>query len=75
MNKINPPTFDKKTIRVIVQEKIAQMSISEKEEESKNVCTQLAKILLNKNFKTIITYNAFDDEVNIAPITLWAEKM
>ena len=75
MNKINPPTFDKKTLRAIVQERIAQMSIDEKEEESKNVCTQFAKSLLNKKFKTIITYDAFNDEINIAPITLWAEKM
>lgn len=58
-----------------MQEKIAQMSIDEKEEESKNVCTQFAKSLFNKKFKTIITYDAFDDEINIAPITLWAEKM
>lgn len=75
MNKINPPTFDKKTLRIIVQEKIAQMSIDEKEEESKNVCVQLANSLLSKNFKTIIIYDTFDDEIYIAPISLWAEKL
>ena len=75
MNKINQPTSDKKTLRAIVQEKIAHMSIDEKDRESVNVCLQITKILAKKNFKTIILYHAFDDEIDVSRVALWAEQV
>jgi len=75
MNKINPPTSDKKTLRVLVQEKIAQMSIDEKERESVDVSLRITKSLAEKNFKTIILYHAFDDEIDVSPVVLWAEEI
>lgn len=75
MNKINQPTSDKKTLRAIVQEKIAHMSIDEKDRESVNVCLQITKNLAKKNFKTIILYHAFDDEIDVSRVALWAEQV
>jgi len=75
MNKTNLPTSDKKTLRAIVQEKIAHMSIDEKEQESMEVCLQVTESLATKNFKTIIIYHAFDDEINISRVALWAEQV
>ncbi len=75
MNKINQPTSDKKTLRVLVQEKIAHMSTHEKGQESINVCLQITKSLAKKNFKTIILYHAFDDEIDVSRVALWAEEV
>lgn len=74
MNKTNLPTSDKKTLRKIVQEKIALMSIDEKEQESAEVSLQIIKSLATKKFKTIITYHAFDDEIDVSPVAHWAEQ-
>ena len=74
MNKINLPISDKKTLRRIVQEKIAHMSTDEKEQESAEVSLQIIKNLAKKNFKTIITYHAFDDEIDVSPVAHWAEQ-
>jgi 5-formyltetrahydrofolate cyclo-ligase len=74
MNKTNLPTSDKKTLRAIVQEKIAHMSIDEKKKESTEVCLQITESLATKNFKTIIIYHAFDDEIDISQIALWWEQ-
>lgn len=74
MNKINQPTSDKKTLRAIVQEKIAHMSIDEKKKESAEVCLQVMESLATKNFETIIIYHAFDDEIDVSEIALWWER-
>lgn len=71
MNKTNLPTSDKKTLRAVVQESIARLSSEEKEKESQKVCVQLIKILSDKYFETLITYDAFDDEINISYIDGW----
>jgi len=71
MNKINPPTSDKKALRIIVQQKIAHMSLDEKKKESAKVCLLVRKSLATKKFKTIISYHAFDDEVDVSEISLW----
>ena len=74
MNKINPPTSDKKALRIIVQQKIAHMSLDEKKKESAKVCLLVRKSLATKKFKTIISYHAFDDEVDVSEISLWWER-
>jgi 5-formyltetrahydrofolate cyclo-ligase len=63
--------MDKPAIRLLVQEKISHMSADHKQQESKNVCTQLTEILSKKEFNTVITYQAFPDEVDISEIGDW----
>jgi 5-formyltetrahydrofolate cyclo-ligase len=75
MNKINPPIFDKKTLRMIVQEKIAHMSDEKKKKESEIVCIKLIEILTKKDFETLITYVAFDDEIDVFKINKQIEGM
>jgi 5-formyltetrahydrofolate cyclo-ligase len=75
MNKINPPIFDKKTLRMIVQEKIAHMSDEKKKKESEIVCIKLIEILAKKDFETLITYVAFDDEIDVFEINKQIEEM
>lgn len=74
MNKINPPTSDKKLIRIMVQEKIARMTQEEKQKESKDISEKLIEICREKNIETIVGYSAFDDEVDIQEVLIWCKE-
>ena len=66
--------MNKSDIRILVQEKISHMSEKEKENESSIVYTKLISILSEKEFETIITYHAFDDEIDISKIGEWCRN-
>lgn len=74
MNKINPPTSDKKDYRTIVQKKISLMSLTQKQRESEAVSKQLIHIVSEKKYQTIVGYEAFDDEVDIGLFLIWCKQ-
>lgn len=66
--------MDKAAIRLLVQKKIGNMSEDEKKQESERVYTQLKDIIDQKVFETIVTYEAFSDEVDISRIIDWGHN-
>ena len=71
MNKINPPTSDKKEYRTTVQKRISLMSLTQKQRESETVSKQLIYIASEKKYEIIVGYEAFDDEVDIGLFLTW----
>lgn len=63
--------MDKNTVRTLVKEKISKLSLREKKTESLEVSKKLIKLLSEKDFKTLVTYTAFEDEVDISEVELW----
>lgn len=74
MNKINPPTSDKKDYRTTVQERISLMSLTQKQRESEAVSKKLIHIASEKKYETILGYEAFDDEVDIGLFLTWCRQ-
>lgn len=63
--------MDKNTVRILVKEKIKQLDSSRKKAESLEVSKKLIKCLSDKDFKTLVTYAAFEDEIDISEIAIW----
>ncbi len=63
--------MDKNTVRELVKEEINLLSLTEKNAESFDVSKKLIKLLSKKDFKNLITYEAFDDEVDVYRVALW----
>lgn len=63
--------MDKNTVRELAKKRINQLSLTEKNVESFEVSRKLIKLLSKKDFKTLITYEAFDDEVDVYRVSLW----
>ena len=63
--------MDKNSVRELVKEKISKLSLKEKKAESFEVSKKLIKLLSEKDFKTLVTYTAFEDEVDISEVKLW----
>ena len=66
--------MDKNTVRELVKERINQFSLIEKNTESLEVSAQLIKLLSKRDFKTLVTYEAVDDEIDISEVTLWCRE-
>lgn len=66
--------MDKNTVRILVKEKIKQLDSSRKKAESLEVSKKLIKCLSDKDFKTLVTYAAFEDEIDISEIAIWWKK-
>lgn len=66
--------MDKNTVRTLVKEKISKLSLREKKTESLEVSKKLIKLLSEKDFKTLVTYTAFEDEIDISEVELWWKK-
>ena len=66
--------MDKNAVRLLIQDNISKMSEILKQEESDSVCGKIIEILLRKECDTIITYHAFDDEIDISKINEWCHN-
>ena len=64
----------KKSIRLLVQEKITLLSPEKKIKESTEVCRKLQDILSEKKSRTLIVYLPLSDELDISPLTLWCKN-
>lgn len=63
--------MDKNAVRLLVQDNISKMSETHKQQESDSMCGKLIEILSRKDCDSIITYHAFDDEIDISKINEW----
>ena len=66
--------MDKNSVREMVKEKINKLSLKEKKTESLEVSKKLIKLLSEKNFKTLVTYTAFEDEIDISEVESWCRE-
>lgn len=62
---------DKKTIRLLVKANIALLTSEEKTQESSEVCQKLMQRLNQIDFETLITYEAFLDELDVSILHHW----
>jgi 5-formyltetrahydrofolate cyclo-ligase len=63
--------MDKNTVRTLVKEKISKLNLKEKKNENLEVSKKLITLLSEKDFKTLVTYTAFEDEIDISEVELW----
>ena len=66
--------MDKNAVRLLVQDNISKMPEINKQQESDSVCEKIIEILSRKECETIITYHAFDDEIDISKINEWCHN-
>ncbi len=78
MNKTKQPIWDKNSVRLLVKNSISLLSDEEKENESKEVCRAIERMLTNRTTETLIVYKPLPDEIDIVPLVhswrkLWRE--
>lgn len=66
--------MDKSEIRLIVKDRILEMTDMQKEIESSEVSRQLILLLAWKSLQTLVSYNPMNDEVDISEVNNWAEN-
>lgn len=65
---------NKSEIRTTVKQRISDISFKQQQEESIMISRKIIKLLEERNPQTVITYLPFPDEVDITPVTAWAES-
>lgn len=63
--------MNKKNIRENVAQKISLLSKEQKHKESEWVCQKIIRFLEWETYDTLITYDAFLDEVTVEKVSLW----
>ncbi len=66
--------LSKSDIRTKVQQDINRLSQEEKQKESREVCADVIKILCGYSFDTLVSYTAFEDEVDTEMIHMWCRE-
>lgn len=66
--------MNKPEIRAEIKKRIEELSVEQKKRESVIVSKKIIDNLQKKNFKILVTYEAFADEVDISDVTSWADK-
>lgn len=67
--------MDKSEIRLIVKDRILEITDMQKEIESSEVSRQLILLLAWKSLQTLVSYDPMDDEVNINEVNNWAKNL
>lgn len=67
--------MDKSEIRLIVKDRILEMTDMQKEIESSEVSRQLILLLAWKSLQTLVSYNPMNDEVDISEVNNWAKTL